>query len=109
MDIHSVSTTLDAIEIGATGFREIAQNVRTILTTVKGEVFLDRNFGLNANLIDTPTLVGIAQYRKNIIEEVERLEPRVKVTSVEFVDGKQAMNGTLNAIVRYKIKPGILL
>lgn len=107
--IHTISEPLTEIEVGASGIREIIQNVSTILATTKGEVVLDRTFGINSDIIDSPSLLGIAQYRKTVIEEIERQEPRVSVVSVEFKNIGESVNGTLYPIVKIKIKDGVLL
>ena len=33
---------------------EVLQNLRTILGTMKGEIPLDRNFGISGNVVDMP-------------------------------------------------------
>ena len=43
-----------SVEIGATGLRGLAQEIRTALATRKGSVPLDRDFGLSWELIDLP-------------------------------------------------------
>lgn len=63
---------------------EIIQNVRTILTTRKGSVPLDRGFGINTDLLDLPVTIIRTRLTNEIIEAVEKFEPRVKVTNVVF-------------------------
>jgi len=70
---------------------EIAQNVKTILTTVRGEVFLDRAFGVNGEIIDAPVNAVQARLTADIADSVNRFEPRAKVTDCFFnatSDGK---------------------
>lgn len=63
---------------------EILQNVRTILTTRLGSVPLERDFGLSWEHIDQPINVARALMKAEIIEAVERFEPRAIVEAVSF-------------------------
>jgi hypothetical protein len=102
-----ITGTLETIEIGATGRREIIQNVKTILSTVKGSVPLDREFGIKGDYVDQPMQVARALYAAEIVEEVEKQEPRVKVTQVTW-GTDDAMDGKMKPIVRIKVKEGVL-
>lgn len=98
------------IQIGARGRDEIAQNIRLILTTIRGTLYLDRNFGLNPDLIDTPQLQAIAKYREEIINQIETYEPRVNVVEIDFTTNQNdSMSGVLTPVVRIEIKNGVLL
>lgn len=80
---------------------EIIQNVRTILTTLKGTVPLDRGFGMDTSLIDTPTSNIEGRLTVEIMEAVERYEPRVQVQAVSF-EG-DAMDGSVYPRVKVVI------
>lgn len=70
---------------------EILQNVRTILSTQKGTIPLDREFGLDSTVIDLPVTLARAKLTNEIFQAIKRYEPRVKVDSVTFtgdVSGK---------------------
>lgn len=110
MSVFIDSEPLTEIEIGATGIREIYQNVQTILATTRGTLFLDRAFGVDSSLIDQPTPAAISRYRSQVITEIEKHEPRVKVSSVEFEQTtNEAGNGILRPRIRIDIKEGVLL
>lgn len=104
-----VTQSLAEIEIGATGIVEIVQNVKTILSTIRGTVPLDREFGIIGEYIDKPLPMAKALSMADIVEEVEKQEPRVEVTKValEQLD-TEAIDGILKPIVRIKIKEGVL-
>lgn len=105
-----VSADNSSIKIGARGRDEIVQNIRIILTTIRGTLYLDRNFGLNPDLIDTPQLQAMVKYREEIINQIEKYEPRVNVVEIDFTTNKNdAMNGSLTPIVRIEIKNEVLL
>ena len=63
---------------------EIEQNIRTILTTEVGSVPLDRDFGIDTTLLDSPTPLARARLTNVILEAIERYEPRVEVVRVDY-------------------------
>ena len=84
MDV-TVSAERADIEISpATLAAEIAQNVRMILTTVKGTLPLDRNFGMTATIVDTPIERAQALIVKEVYEQLNRYEPRARIVRVVF-------------------------
>lgn len=112
MNSFIISSENDApgITIGATGVNEIIQNVRMILSTIKGSLYLDRDFGLNPDLIDMPQMQAAFFYREEIINQIERYEPRVNVLEINFTtDKNDLMNGTLLPVIKIEIKNGVLL
>lgn len=96
---------LGSVEIGATGVRSVIQNVKTILATIKGTVALDRTFGIDDTMIDTPDPVAQARMTGAVIEAVERWEPRCKVVRVTWVelDETETADGRLVPRVRIRI------
>jgi len=107
-EFEILGTPLKEIEIGATGLREIAQNVKMIITTWRGEVFLDRNFGLDARVIDLPINLLHANIATDITQQIEQYEPRVEVTSVTLTES-DAGDGKMIPLVMIRIKDGVLL
>jgi phage baseplate assembly protein W len=103
-----VAAMLGNINFGATGVEEVLQNVRTILTTIKGTVPLDREFGLNTNMVDEPLPVTKTKLIAEIIMTVHKYEPRFLVTKVFFTDSiSGTMDGILNPTVRGRIVSGV--
>ena len=80
---------------------EVAQNVRTICTTSKYSVPLDRLFGVNAVIVDRPTPRAIAEMQAELIQAIRKFEPRCRVKKVSF-DGD--LDGKLIAKVRIEIR-----
>jgi phage baseplate assembly protein W len=75
---------------------EIVQNVRMIITTPKGSVPLDRDFGLDFSVIDRPAPVAKALLDVEIVSQVARYEPRARVDQVIWNDDQAgAMDGRL--------------
>lgn len=67
-----------------TEIKEILQNVKTILTTIKGSVPLDRDFGIDGSYVDKPMPVARARLSSEIMKAVQKYEPRVTITSISF-------------------------
>lgn len=89
----------------ATVEEEILQNVRTIITTVKGSVPFDRSFGIDASGLDLPGPVLQAQYTAQIVDAVSQYEPRVNVVAVNYTQDDKT--GSLIPNVKIQIKEGV--
>ena len=76
----------------ATELEEILQNVRTIITTLKKTVPMDREFGINGEMVDLPIAAAQAKLTGEIVAAVNKYEPRASVVSVSYegqeVEGK---------------------
>ena len=64
--------------------QEVAQNIRSIITTPKGSVPMFREFGLSENLTDSPVNEAAAKIKAEIIMAVRKYEPRAKIKSINF-------------------------
>ena len=80
---------------------EVVQNVRTICSTSKYSVPMDRLFGVDAGIVDRPIPRAMAAMQAEIIQAVRKYEPRCKVKRVSF-DGD--LDGRLNVKVRIEIR-----
>lgn len=96
-----ITATLDKVDFGAQGMTEILQNVRTILSTVRGTVPLDRVFGVDQGLLDSPLPAARARLTGEIIAAVGKYEPRAEVVEVIY-DG-DGLEGKLTPKVRIKV------
>ncbi len=79
---------------------EIIQNIRTIFTTPKYSVPLDRLFGVDARVVDYPTPRAMAALTADIVEAIHKYEPRCRVIRVDF---EGDADGILRPKVRVKI------
>lgn len=87
-----------------TEIEEIAQCVRTILTTRKGTVPLDRDFGLSWEHIDKPIDVARILQKAAIIDALAEYEPRVRVENVVWnEETTDIMDGLLYPTVYFSI------
>lgn len=80
---------------------EILQNIRTIITTTKYSVPLDRDFGINAEMLDAPINVAQARLQSEMITAIKKYEPRVEITSISFTGPD---DGVLVPKVQVRIK-----
>ena len=79
---------------------EILRNVRTILRTPKGSCPLYRDFGVDMSGLDRPMDVAKNLLTVAIMEAVEKYEPRVKVSSVDFAANPESGGLTVKAVIR---------
>lgn len=82
-DVLAISTG-DINFAPASEAEEILQNVRTIITTPKFSVPLDRDFGINCSVVDRAIPVAQAQLASDIITAIREYEPRVVVTGITY-------------------------
>lgn len=80
---------------------EVLQNVRTIISTPKYSVPLNRELGMTMTYLDAPMPISEAKLIAEIFTEVPRWEPRAVVTQVTFVEDNY--NGVLVPKVRVSI------
>jgi uncharacterized protein len=64
---------------------EIAQNVLTIILTMKYEVAYDRTLGISPDYIDMPLQEALTFVIAQIYKVIDEREPRATVQDVEFV------------------------
>jgi len=81
---------------------DVLQNIAIILSTPKGSVPLDREFGLSTVFLDKPIPVAKTMLIAEIREAIERWEPRAQFIGVIFEE-KAAMPGTLWPTVEVEI------
>ena len=79
IDIGNFEIELD------TNDEDILMCLQHLYSTKTGERPLDREFGLDADIIGKPLDVAQNEYAVEVIEKTERYEPRVEVEEVEFV------------------------
>ncbi|MBQ8699004.1 MAG: hypothetical protein IJ521_08425 [Schwartzia sp.] len=68
----------------ASVIEEVIQNVRTIVTTIKYSIPLDREFGIDGAIVDLPINVAKAKLTNEIFRAIRRYEPRAVIESISF-------------------------
>ena len=66
---------------------EVLQNLSILLSKPKFTVPLDRDFGLSQRFVDKPLSVAESLFRAEILDAIEKYEPRVEVENVTFEQG----------------------
>ena len=70
------------IEIGVTGTKAILQNFNTLLKTRVGEVFLDRDFGIDWAFIDMPENKAIPTANIEFMTKTSKYVPEVIIKKI---------------------------
>lgn len=87
-----------------TEIEEILQNVRTILGTAQWEVPLDRAFGIDGRIVDSPGTQKLqAEIQSAIFNALRTYEPRVEIISITM---KHDEDGIIRPKIELKIKKG---
>lgn len=80
--------------------KEVLQNVRTLLTTIRYETPLDRELGIPGEVVDKPMPQSEAILSSVIFSEIKKYEPRAELQSISFTRG---MEGKLVPKVEVRI------
>lgn len=81
-----IVTNADLTEIVLNEMKEVSQvlqNVGTILNTWKGSVPLHRDFGIDPDLLHRPVNMVEDLIIADVIEAIEKYEPRAEVVNVD--------------------------
>ena len=81
---------------------EIIQNINTILSTPKGTVPLDRDFGIDWSFVDSPMPEAKMTLRQEIVSALKKFEPRVVVLAISFKKS-DAADGSLIPIINFEV------
>lgn len=102
MQIIDVTAELKGISFQPRNeLEEILQNVRTILTTAKYTVPMDRGFGLDTAIVDMPMNFATAKLTAEIVAALRHYEPRVSVKKVTYkADGDGKLVPTVRVAIR---------
>ena len=76
--------------------REVERNIKTILSTPKGNCPFYREFGVDISMLDEPTPAAKNMMTVAIIDAIEQWEPRAQVTDAAVETGT---DGNLEAKV----------
>jgi hypothetical protein len=80
---------------------DIVQNVRTIISTVKGTAPLYREFGISAENLDLPMNLAKTKIAAELAAEIAQFESRCKLKSVDI--GGNFAGGDLEIIATIEI------
>ncbi len=91
------------IKIGAKGIEDVLQCVKLLLSTPKGSVPLDRDFGVDWSIVDRPAGEVSQILKAHIASQIRKYEPRVKVKKVEL-SGEELPDGRIKVRVLIEVR-----
>lgn len=86
------SAAIIEIEAGSVGdsvAREVYRNLQVLYGTQAGEQALDRDFGIDKNIMDYPQESAMALLAAEYVRKTERYEPRARVHRVEWTQSNE--------------------
>jgi phage baseplate assembly protein W len=93
--------SFEAIDFGAVSYKEIFQNVKTILTTPLFSAALERTLGLDTSIVDLPMNLA-EEATVAILDALYYWESRVEVMSIDFEP--KTLTGQLTVNLQLKVK-----
>lgn len=90
----------------ANTLEEIYQNINTILGTYQFSVPLFREFGFKADFIDKPMSILKPLYVREVVETIEKYEPRVAIEEVKLT---AEIEGIAYPIIIFTLRNGVKL
>lgn len=92
------------IKIGAKKLEALLQEINTLLCTRKGNVPLDREFGIDWDFVDKPINEAKPLYVAEISRQIEKYIPKIKVLEVQFLEQEQSYFGKITPKIIFEIK-----
>jgi phage baseplate assembly protein W len=94
------------VAYGLSGVLEIMQNVRTILTTRRGTVPLDRDFGISFDFLDSPINKTQAKAEQEIFLQLKKYEPRAILKQIMWET--DVISGQISPSVKVEVNPNVI-
>ena len=85
---------IEAGDVDDTTREEVYRNLQVLYGTETGEQALDREFGIDINVLDNPQETAKALLAAEFVRKTEQYEPRVRVVKVEWT-GNNAQGGSI--------------
>lgn len=95
LSVEKPDVVIEAGSADESTAKEIYRNLQVLYGTQTGELALDRDFGIDINVMDYPQESAMALLAAEYVRKTERYEPRARVVRVEWVQGT---NGNENLI-----------
>ncbi|MDR1902915.1 MAG: hypothetical protein LBQ88_11615 [Treponema sp.] len=94
------------VTYGLSGGPEVMQNVRTILTTRRGTVPLDRDFGISFEFLDSPINTIRAKAEQEIFLQLKKYEPRAILKQIIWET--DVISGQISPSVKVEINQNVI-
>lgn len=105
MTEYEITGTLKGVNFSpATELEEILQNVRTIISTRRGDVPNDRDFGISWDIIDSPINQARAAFSADVVKQLQRYEPRARVIRVDLIE---SIGGAISGALQPRVIIGV--
>jgi phage baseplate assembly protein W len=91
---------------GLTGVQEVMQNVRTVLTTRRGTVPLNRDFGISFEFLDSPINTTRAKAEQEIFLQLKKYEPRAILKQIIW--DTDVVSGQISPSVKVEVNPNAI-
>jgi phage baseplate assembly protein W len=101
MALVTVESLPANITYGLSGISEVMQNVRTILTTRRGTVPLDRDFGISFEFLDSPVNKTRAKIEQEIFLQLKKYETRAILKQIKW--DTDVLSGQLSPKVKVEV------
>lgn len=79
--------------------KDILQDLRTLFSITAGTVVLDREFGIETDMLSLPMEIAMNDFSVEAMEKVDRYVPRVMVDEVTW-DKSDFNQGILTPVIR---------
>ena len=81
--------------------QEIIDKCMFLLTCIKGTIPMNREIGLDPDIVDSPTYIAQNKYTVSAMELIENFEPRASVEEISFTESGVAGNMIPKVVLTY--------
>lgn len=99
IDFEDVSVVIEPGSHLDSTAQEVIRNLRVLYATHAGEQALDRDFGIDAGVLDYPIENTQALIAAEYVRKTERYEPRARVLRVEWLESNLLSGGLKPKVV----------
>lgn len=79
---------------------ELVKQIRFLIATPVGTVVCNRDFGMDMNFIDKPTLTAETMFAAELCQKLSKYIPDIKLDSVQFTANEIGDKLTAKVVVR---------
>lgn len=97
--VEKVEVVIEPGTLGEDEAETVCRNLRVLYGTRAGELALDREFGLDADLMDYPQESARALLAAEIVRKTARYEPRASVERVDWLETEQEKGKMIPKVV----------
>ena len=81
--------------------QEIMDKIQFLLTCTKGTIPMNREIGIDADILDLPTYLARNKFTISAMELIETFEPRAAVDEISFMESGTAGNLITKVVLTY--------